>query len=132
ADELTVFHARARIVDEIGHAARRIDPIVRTAGGAGFRLDDLDAVVERLLDDDDAREAGVGRAVGDVEFHVHLFIQAHAGHLALSRMASAASRASTAIFAGSNAVNLPPRRSTRPSTMTVSTFAGMANDTIAS
>ena len=41
-----------------------------TAGGTCFRLDDLDAVLERLLDDDDARKTGVRRAVCDVELHI--------------------------------------------------------------
>ena len=44
ADELAVLHADAGIVDEVGHAARGIDLIVGAAGGARFRLDDLDAV----------------------------------------------------------------------------------------
>jgi hypothetical protein len=59
ADELTVFHAAAGIVDEIRHAAGGIDLIVGTAGGTCFRLDNLDAILERLLDDNDARKAGV-------------------------------------------------------------------------
>jgi hypothetical protein len=54
------------------------------------------------------------------------------GHLALSRSPIAASRASATTFAWSNAVNLPPRRRTRPSTITVSTFVGIASETIAS
>src|SRR6516165_3636498 len=61
-DELAVFHADAGIVDQIGHAAGWIDPIVGTAGRTCFRLDDLDATLERLLDDNDARKAGVRRA----------------------------------------------------------------------
>ena len=62
ANELAVFHANAVIVDQIGHATRGIDPIVGAAGSACFRLDDLDAVFECFLDDDDACEAGVRRA----------------------------------------------------------------------
>src|SRR5262249_26607444 len=69
ADELAVFHANAAIIDQIGHAAGGIDLIVGTAGGACFRLDNLDAVFERLLDDDDAREASVWRAVCNIELH---------------------------------------------------------------
>src|SRR6516225_6922497 len=46
------------IIDQIGNAAGGIDLIIGTAGGACFRLDDLDAILERLLDDHDAREAG--------------------------------------------------------------------------
>ena len=57
-DELAVFHADAGIIDQIGDAAGGIDLIIGTAGGACFRLDDLDAILERLLDDHDAREAG--------------------------------------------------------------------------
>src|SRR6266498_4068463 len=68
ADELAVFHANAGIIDQIGHAAGGIDLIVGTAGSACFRFDGLDAVFERLLDDDDAREASVRRAVCDIEF----------------------------------------------------------------
>src|SRR5262249_12178646 len=75
ADELAVFHADAGIIDEIGHAAGGVDPIVGTAGGACFRLDGLDAVLERLLDDDDAREPSVRRAVCDVELHIQCAIQ---------------------------------------------------------
>ena len=63
ADELAVFHADTGVIDQIGYAAGGIDLIVGTAGHAGFRLDDLDAVLECLLDDDDTREAGVRRAV---------------------------------------------------------------------
>jgi hypothetical protein len=54
ADELAVLHAETSIVDEIGHAARGVDLIVRTVQGARFRLDNLDAILERLLYDDDA------------------------------------------------------------------------------
>jgi hypothetical protein len=75
ADELAVFHADAAIIDEIGYAAGGVDPIVGTAGRACFRLDDLDAVLERLLDDDDAREASVRRAVCDIELHIQCAIQ---------------------------------------------------------
>ena len=59
ANELAVLHANAGIVDEIGHATRWIDLIVRTALGARFRLNDLDAVVKRLLYDNDARQPRV-------------------------------------------------------------------------
>src|SRR5262249_16747590 len=55
-----------------------------------------------------------------------------AGHLALSRSAVAASRASATILPWSKAVNLPARRRMRPSTITVSTFAGRPSETIAS
>jgi hypothetical protein len=54
------------------------------------------------------------------------------GHLALSRSPMAASRASATILAWSKAVNLPARRRMRPSTITVSTFVGSPNETIAS
>src|SRR5712691_8026717 len=74
-DQLAVFHAHPGIVDQIGHAARGIDLIVGTARRACFRLDDLDAVLERLLDDDDAREAGIWRAVCDVDLHIQGAIQ---------------------------------------------------------
>src|SRR5215475_1769509 len=73
ADELAVFHADTGIIDQIGHAAGGIDLIVGTAERACFRLDDLDAVLECLLNDDDAREAGVRRAVCDIEVHVYGF-----------------------------------------------------------
>src|SRR5262249_32077669 len=66
------------------------------------------------------------------EKHLGFFRIAQAGHLALSRSARAASRACATICAWSNAVNLPARRRTRPSTITVSTFAGAPNDTSAS
>src|SRR5215467_142350 len=75
ADELAVFHADAGFIDQIGHAAGGIDLIVGTAGRACFRLDDLDAVFECLLDDDDAREACVRRAVCDIELHIQCAIQ---------------------------------------------------------
>jgi hypothetical protein len=81
ADELAVFHANAAIIDQIGHAAGGIDLIVGTAGGACFRLDNLDAVFERLLDDDDAREASVWRAVCDIELHLQSTIQTLASPL---------------------------------------------------
>jgi hypothetical protein len=60
ADELAVFHADTGIIDQIGHAAGGIDLIVGTAGRACFRLDDLDAILECLLDDDDARRRAYG------------------------------------------------------------------------
>jgi hypothetical protein len=44
ADELAVLHADARVVNEIGHTARRIDLIVGAAWRARLRLDDFDAV----------------------------------------------------------------------------------------
>ena len=75
ADELAVFHADAGVIDQIGHAAGGVDLIVRTAGGTCFCLDDLDAILERLLDDDDARKAGVGRAICDIELHIQCTIQ---------------------------------------------------------
>src|SRR5262249_35435356 len=75
ADELAVFHADAGVVDQIRHAAGGVDLIVGTARGTCFRLDDLDAVLERLLNDDDAREASVWRAVCDVELHIKCAIQ---------------------------------------------------------
>ena len=50
------------------------------------------------------------------------------GHFALARTAAAASRASPTALPWSSAVNLPCRRRIRPSTMTVSTFAGSASD----
>src|SRR5262245_6490647 len=74
-DELAVFHADARVIDEVRYPAGGIDLIIGTAGGACFSLDDLDAVLERLLDDDDAREPSVGRAVCDVELHIQCAIQ---------------------------------------------------------
>jgi hypothetical protein len=55
ADELAVLHANAGIVDEIGHATRGVDLIVRTARSTRFRLNDLDPILERLLYDNDAR-----------------------------------------------------------------------------
>ena len=70
ANELAVFHADAGLIDQIGHAAGGIDLIVGTARGACFRLDDLNMVLERLLDDDDARDAGVRRAVCDIKLHI--------------------------------------------------------------
>src|SRR5215469_12235994 len=76
-DELAIFDANARVIDEIGYPAGGIDLIIRTAGGACFSLDDLDAVLERLLDDDDAREPSVGRAVCDVEFHEPKLVLEH-------------------------------------------------------
>ena len=45
ADELAVLHADAGIVDEVGHAARGVDPVVGAAGGARLGLDDLDPVL---------------------------------------------------------------------------------------
>src|SRR5690348_7226228 len=68
-DELAVFDANAGVIHEVGYPAGGIDLIIRTAGGACLNPDDLDAVVERLLDDDDAREPSVGRAVCDIQFH---------------------------------------------------------------
>src|SRR5262245_36665193 len=44
ADELAVLHADARVVNEIGYTARRVDLIIGTAWGARFCLDDLDAI----------------------------------------------------------------------------------------
>src|SRR5262249_18510886 len=70
ADELAVFHPDAGIIDQIGHAAGGIDLVVGTVGAARFCLDALDAVIERLLKDDDAREASVWRAVSDIELHL--------------------------------------------------------------
>jgi hypothetical protein len=55
ADELAVLHANAGIIDEIGHATRGIDLIVRTARSARFRLEDLDPILECFLYDNDAR-----------------------------------------------------------------------------
>jgi hypothetical protein len=49
ADELAVLYAKTSIVDEIGHAARGVDLIVRAVQGARFRLDNLDAVLDRFL-----------------------------------------------------------------------------------
>ena len=49
ADELAVLYAKTSIVDEIGHAARGVDLIVRVVQGARFRLDNLDAVLDRFL-----------------------------------------------------------------------------------
>ena len=74
ADELAVFHPNASIIDQIGHAARGIDLIVATAGVRVF-IDDLDAVFERLLDDDDSREASVWRAVRDIQLYIQSTIQ---------------------------------------------------------
>ena len=47
ADELAVLHANAGVIDEIGNAARGVDLVVRAVCGARFRLDDLDAILER-------------------------------------------------------------------------------------
>jgi hypothetical protein len=60
------------------------------------------------------------------------FSTAHIGHAALLRSAVAASWASRTILAWSSAVNLPDCRRIRPSTITVSTLAGCASETIAS
>src|SRR5262249_22321472 len=68
-DKLAVFHADAGVIDEVRHPTGGIDLIIGTAGDACFSLDDLDAVLERLFDDDDAREPSVGRSVCDIEFH---------------------------------------------------------------
>ena len=60
ANELAVLHANAGIIDEIGHATRGVDLIVRTARSTRFRLDDLDAILECLLyDNNDARQPRV-------------------------------------------------------------------------
>jgi hypothetical protein len=71
---------------------------------------------------------------GVYEWSLPSAVAAHiqVGHFALSRSAMAAMRASATILAWSKAVNLPARRRMRPSTITVSTFAGMPSDTIAS
>jgi len=59
ADELAVLCANASIIDQIRHATGRVDPIVGAIGGARARVDNLDAALELLLQDDDARETGV-------------------------------------------------------------------------
>jgi hypothetical protein len=55
ADELAVLHANAGIINQKGHAARGIDLIVGTARGTRFRLDNLNAVLESFLKNEDAR-----------------------------------------------------------------------------
>ena len=69
ADQLTILHADAGIVDEVGNAARGIDLIIWTARGAGFRLDDLDAVLEHLLGYENTRQSGIGRSICYVKLH---------------------------------------------------------------
>src|SRR5262249_3141563 len=64
-----VLHADPGIVEEVGHAARWIDAIVRAVRRARLGLDDLDPVLEALLDHHDAGEPGVRRRVGDVKLH---------------------------------------------------------------
>jgi hypothetical protein len=59
ANELAVLHANAGIIDEIGHATRGVDLIVRTARSTCFRLEDLDAILECLLHDNDTRQPRV-------------------------------------------------------------------------
>src|SRR5262249_15464600 len=44
ANQRTVLHAHAVIVDEIGHAAGGVDLVVGAAGRARLGLDDLDSV----------------------------------------------------------------------------------------
>ena len=68
-DQLAVLQPEAGIVDQIGHAAGRIDGIVGTCDRARFRLDDGDTITEALLEHKDARQARVGRGECDVELH---------------------------------------------------------------
>src|SRR4051794_40942 len=68
ADELAVLHADAGIVDEVRHAPRGVDPIVRAVGRARLGLDDFDPVLEALLDDQDARQPRIWRRERDVDF----------------------------------------------------------------
>src|SRR5262249_37186998 len=58
-DELAVLHTNAGIINEIRYAAGGIDLVIWTVTGARLGLDDLDAVLERLLYNDDAREPSV-------------------------------------------------------------------------
>src|SRR5262245_33190000 len=69
ADELAVLHTHTRFVNEVGHAARRVDQIVGTARGARLRLDDLDAVRQAFLQDEDARQPRIWGGERDVELH---------------------------------------------------------------
>ena len=50
-----VLHANAGIINQKGHAARGIDLVVGTARGTRFRLDNLNAVLESFLKNEDAR-----------------------------------------------------------------------------
>jgi hypothetical protein len=53
-DKLAILHANASIIDEVGYAARGIDLVVRAVTGTRLCLDNLDAVLERFLYNNDA------------------------------------------------------------------------------
>ena len=69
ADELAVLHAIAGIINQKGHAAGGIDLIVGATRRTRFGLDNLNAVLKFLLQDEKARQACVWRVERDIELH---------------------------------------------------------------
>src|SRR5688572_29817989 len=70
ADDGGFLQPDAVVTNEIGHAARWIDAVVRTVRETGLGKDDLDPALQSLLENHDTHHARVGRARGDVEFHI--------------------------------------------------------------
>src|SRR6476661_5821912 len=69
ADDLAVFHAAAAVVDKVWHPARWVDVVVGTANAARFGLDDANAMLEALFQDQDPSQPRVRGGIRNVEFH---------------------------------------------------------------